>query len=218
MRSWGVTTPNLGLRFSSSLGFELCSSTRSVSLSFSDLLRLRLASAASSIDSRRFEPQFRMYEFSDLRLHGDDVYFSLEDLGFGLADGAQAQAQRKDSHSKSCLKDLLGPLLRGLVINADGNLLDALGAAIKFSISESLAFTENFVYLDFDSASPPEHAWRRRLNSHANLLREFSVTFREAVKMAVPPYELPALTKGYLFPLDYKLARPPVFCTKSSII
>ncbi|KAK9143143.1 hypothetical protein Syun_012543 [Stephania yunnanensis] len=32
-------------------------------------------------------------------------------------------------------------------------------------------------------ASPPEHAWRRRLNSHANLLREFSVTFREAVKM-----------------------------------
>ncbi|KAK9081357.1 hypothetical protein Syun_031136 [Stephania yunnanensis] len=37
--------------------------------------------------------------------------------------------------------------------------------------------------LDFDSASPPEHAWRRRLNSHANLLREFSVTFREAVKM-----------------------------------
>ncbi|KAK9087333.1 hypothetical protein Syun_029727 [Stephania yunnanensis] len=37
--------------------------------------------------------------------------------------------------------------------------------------------------LDFDSASPPEHAWRRRLNIHANLLREFSVTFREAVKM-----------------------------------
>ncbi|KAK9092989.1 hypothetical protein Syun_027900 [Stephania yunnanensis] len=34
-------------------------------------------------------------------------------------------------------------------------------------------------------ASPPEHAWRRRLNSHANLLREFSVTFREAVKMSV---------------------------------
>ncbi|KAK9138325.1 hypothetical protein Sjap_008919 [Stephania japonica] len=40
--------------------------------------------------------------------------------------------------------------------------------------------------LEFDSASPPEHAWRRRLNSHANLLREFSVTFREAVKMKAP--------------------------------
>ncbi|CAI0436791.1 unnamed protein product [Linum tenue] len=36
---------------------------------------------------------------------------------------------------------------------------------------------------DFDSAAPPEHAWRRKLNSHANLLKEFSVTFREAIKM-----------------------------------
>ncbi|KAI5347600.1 hypothetical protein L3X38_000487 [Prunus dulcis] len=36
---------------------------------------------------------------------------------------------------------------------------------------------------DFDSAAPPEHAWRRKLNSNANLLREFSVTFREAIKM-----------------------------------
>ncbi|PIA35995.1 hypothetical protein AQUCO_03400116v1 [Aquilegia coerulea] len=37
--------------------------------------------------------------------------------------------------------------------------------------------------LDFDSAAPPEQAWRRRLNSHANLLKEFSVTFMEAMKM-----------------------------------
>ncbi|KAJ9182412.1 hypothetical protein P3X46_006410 [Hevea brasiliensis] len=37
--------------------------------------------------------------------------------------------------------------------------------------------------LDFDSAAPPEQAWRRRLNSHANILKEFSVTFKEAVKM-----------------------------------
>ncbi|KAI4338294.1 hypothetical protein L6164_016636 [Bauhinia variegata] len=37
--------------------------------------------------------------------------------------------------------------------------------------------------LDFDSASPPEQAWRRRLNSHANILKEFSVTFMEAIKM-----------------------------------
>ncbi|WCJ24239.1 Beta-glucosidase GBA2 type family protein [Euphorbia peplus] len=36
---------------------------------------------------------------------------------------------------------------------------------------------------DFDSAAPPEHAWRRRLNSHANILKEFTVTFREAIKM-----------------------------------
>ncbi|KAL5542560.1 hypothetical protein UlMin_010270, partial [Ulmus minor] len=36
---------------------------------------------------------------------------------------------------------------------------------------------------DFDSAAPPEQAWRRRLNSHANLLKEFSVTFTEAIKM-----------------------------------
>ncbi|KAI4342605.1 hypothetical protein MLD38_027212 [Melastoma candidum] len=37
---------------------------------------------------------------------------------------------------------------------------------------------------DLDDSAPPEHAWRRRLNSHANILKEFSVTFREAIKMA----------------------------------
>ncbi|KAH7662725.1 Glucosylceramidase protein [Dioscorea alata] len=37
--------------------------------------------------------------------------------------------------------------------------------------------------LDFDGASPPEQAWRRRLNSHANRLKEFSVTFMEAMRM-----------------------------------
>ncbi|PRQ35927.1 putative glucosylceramidase [Rosa chinensis] len=36
---------------------------------------------------------------------------------------------------------------------------------------------------DFDSSAPPEQAWRRKLNSHANLLKEFSITFREAIKM-----------------------------------
>lgn len=41
-----------------------------------------------------------------------------------------------------------------------------------------------FLQFDFDSAAPPEHAWRRRLNSHANLLKEFRVTFMEAIKMA----------------------------------
>ncbi|KAK9157293.1 hypothetical protein Scep_003867 [Stephania cephalantha] len=79
-------------RFSSSLGFELAL-RQGRCLSFSDLLRLRLAngfvvdSAASNLNS------------AYLRLHGDDVYFSLEDFGFGLGDGAQAQARRKDSHS-----------------------------------------------------------------------------------------------------------------------
>ncbi|CAL9156495.1 unnamed protein product [Musa hybrid cultivar] len=37
--------------------------------------------------------------------------------------------------------------------------------------------------LDFDGGAPPDHAWRRRLNSHANRLKEFSVTFMEAIKM-----------------------------------
>ncbi|KAJ8616113.1 hypothetical protein MRB53_035485 [Persea americana] len=37
--------------------------------------------------------------------------------------------------------------------------------------------------LDSDSAAPPKQAWRRRLNSHANRLKEFRVTFREALKM-----------------------------------
>lgn len=37
--------------------------------------------------------------------------------------------------------------------------------------------------LDFDSAAPPEQAWRRKLNSHANILKEFSITFTEAIKM-----------------------------------
>ncbi|CAH1436386.1 unnamed protein product [Lactuca virosa] len=37
--------------------------------------------------------------------------------------------------------------------------------------------------LDFDSGAPPEHAWRRKLNSHAGILKEFSVTFMEAMKM-----------------------------------
>ncbi|KAK8275810.1 hypothetical protein V6Z12_D10G160300 [Gossypium hirsutum] len=36
---------------------------------------------------------------------------------------------------------------------------------------------------NFDSAAPPKQAWRRRLNSHANILKEFSVTFMEAIQM-----------------------------------
>jgi len=37
--------------------------------------------------------------------------------------------------------------------------------------------------LDFDDGSPPEHAWSRKLSSHANRLKEFNVTFREAIRM-----------------------------------
>ncbi|KAK6781205.1 hypothetical protein RDI58_023389 [Solanum bulbocastanum] len=36
---------------------------------------------------------------------------------------------------------------------------------------------------DFDSAAPPSQAWRRKLNSRASKLKEFSVTFTEAIKM-----------------------------------
>uniref|UniRef100_A0A453GUS3 Uncharacterized protein n=1 Tax=Aegilops tauschii subsp. strangulata TaxID=200361 RepID=A0A453GUS3_AEGTS len=37
--------------------------------------------------------------------------------------------------------------------------------------------------LDLDDGTPPEDAWRRKLSSHANRLKEFNVTFREAFKM-----------------------------------
>ncbi|CAI9117799.1 OLC1v1019284C2 [Oldenlandia corymbosa var. corymbosa] len=37
--------------------------------------------------------------------------------------------------------------------------------------------------LDFDSANPPAQAWRRKLDSHASILKEFSITFMEAIKM-----------------------------------
>eukprot|EP01018_Ginkgo_biloba_P009127 Gb_37177 [translate_table: standard] len=37
--------------------------------------------------------------------------------------------------------------------------------------------------LDSDHGAPPRQAWRRKLNSHANILKEFSVTFMEALKM-----------------------------------
>ncbi|KAL7081360.1 hypothetical protein ACP275_14G035300 [Erythranthe tilingii] len=36
---------------------------------------------------------------------------------------------------------------------------------------------------DFESAAPPEQALRRKLNSHASILKEFSITFTEAFKM-----------------------------------
>ncbi|XP_076924518.1 uncharacterized protein LOC143586990 [Bidens hawaiensis] len=37
--------------------------------------------------------------------------------------------------------------------------------------------------LDFDGGAPPDQAWRRKLNTHANILKEFSITFMEALKM-----------------------------------
>ncbi|KAK9098985.1 hypothetical protein Syun_026030 [Stephania yunnanensis] len=162
-------------RFGSSLRVRARYSTRPVSLSFSDLLRLRRFRRLRLLilALRTSIPHFvRCFGFADLRLHGDDVYFSLEDFGFGLADGAQAQAQCKDSHSKSCLKvalDFVSPknveecipgidllslnvmegkicwdlYIEGLVINADGNLLDALGVAIKDSSSRKQLWTNS---------------------------------------------------------------------------
>lgn len=37
--------------------------------------------------------------------------------------------------------------------------------------------------LESDSATPPQHAWRRKLNKHPSKLKEFSITFMEAMKM-----------------------------------
>ncbi|KAM3274545.1 hypothetical protein ACQJBY_043544 [Aegilops geniculata] len=37
--------------------------------------------------------------------------------------------------------------------------------------------------LDFDDGTPSEDAWRRKLSSYANRLKEFNVMFREAFKM-----------------------------------
>lgn len=45
--------------------------------------------------------------------------------------------------------------------------------------------------LDLESAAPPEQALRRKLNSHASLLKEFSITFTEAIKMVIFLYTIP---------------------------
>ncbi|PHT45303.1 hypothetical protein CQW23_14461 [Capsicum baccatum] len=51
------------------------------------------------------------------------------------------------------------------------------------------AFTKftfyNGIQFDFDSIAQPSQAWRRKLNNHASKLKEFRVTFREAIKMAL---------------------------------
>ncbi|KAK9134656.1 hypothetical protein Syun_013986 [Stephania yunnanensis] len=113
-------------RFGSSLGFELALRQGRVSLF--------LRSSSSSSRFRRFVCVLALR----FALHGDDVYFSLEDFDFGPGAGIDLLSLNV-MEGKICW-DLY---IEGLVINVDGNLLDALGAAIKFSIGESLAFTEN---------------------------------------------------------------------------
>ncbi|KAK3124936.1 hypothetical protein QOZ80_7BG0596890 [Eleusine coracana subsp. coracana] len=49
--------------------------------------------------------------------------------------------------------------------------------------ADDLVSKSTLQLLDFDDGSPPELAWRRKLSSHANRLKEFNVTFREAIKM-----------------------------------
>ncbi|KAF0909315.1 hypothetical protein E2562_034955 [Oryza meyeriana var. granulata] len=49
--------------------------------------------------------------------------------------------------------------------------------------ADDLVSRSTLQLLDFDDGSPPEYAWRRKLSSHANRLKEFNVTFREAIKM-----------------------------------
>lgn len=63
-------------------------------------------------------------------------------------------------------------------------VLSKLRVWFQYSTLTKFCFVcDAFLQFDFDSAAPPEQAWRRRLNSHANILKEFSVTFTEAIKM-----------------------------------
>ncbi|KAK9122125.1 hypothetical protein Syun_019742 [Stephania yunnanensis] len=106
-------------RFGSSLGFELALRQGRVSL-FLRSSSSSSASAASSVDSLASN-----LNSAYLQLHGDDVYFSLEDFGF---KGAGIDLLSLNVMEGKICWDLY---IEGLVINADGNLLDALGAAIK---------------------------------------------------------------------------------------
>lgn len=66
-----------------------------------------------------------------------------------------------------------------------------------------LCFFIVFLQLDFDSAIPPEQAWRRKLDSNASILKEFSITFMEAIKMVtifIPSWRnLVIYSKVFLF-------------------
>lgn len=53
--------------------------------------------------------------------------------------------------------------------------------------------------LDFESAAPPEQALRRKLNSHASILKEFSITFTEAIKMVINSYSLSRCLQKEMF-------------------
>ncbi|KAK9142198.1 hypothetical protein Syun_011598 [Stephania yunnanensis] len=136
MHSWGPTTPNLGLD-SAQQGSSSLFDKAGVSL----FLRSSFVFVAST---------------ASFALHGDDVYFSLEDFDFGrvlmgLKLKLSAKIRIQSLMKLICLMcresgiDLLslnvmeGKIcwdlyIEGLVINADGNLLDALGAAIKVAI------------------------------------------------------------------------------------
>ncbi|TVU39518.1 hypothetical protein EJB05_12941 [Eragrostis curvula] len=61
-----------------------------------------------------------------------------------------------------------------------GNLLNRRKRSLR---ADELVNKSTLQLLDFDDGSPPELAWRRKLSSHANRLKEFNVTFREAIKM-----------------------------------
>lgn len=63
----------------------------------------------------------------------------------------------------------------------------------NFVAPHNMCTLHRFLQFDLDSAAPPEQAWRRRLNSHANLLKEFRVTFTEAIKMVSDFYFLISL-------------------------
>ncbi|KAH7445901.1 hypothetical protein KP509_01G027700 [Ceratopteris richardii] len=61
--------------------------------------------------------------------------------------------------------------------------------------------------LEPDAGSPPSHAWRRKLDSHANFLKEFTLTFMETFRMIrlglrVWQYARSERAKGRKAPID----------------
>lgn len=61
--------------------------------------------------------------------------------------------------------------------------LKTCGTLVLQKILNSMYIVVLFKQLDHNPGAPPHQAWRRKLNSHANLLTEFRVTFMEAVRM-----------------------------------
>ncbi|XP_015695224.1 non-lysosomal glucosylceramidase-like isoform X2 [Oryza brachyantha] len=77
------------------------------------------------------------------------------------------------------LRDNLG-IFGELVAMVSGNMFYRRKPSWR---ADDLVSRSTLQLLDFDDGSPPEYAWRRKISSQANRLKEFNVTFREAIKM-----------------------------------